>query len=113
MKNSIWNDMLDVLKILSIKFIRPLFYMAELHLVSLAPRIAAHFRTGLTADCTMLGIKENTDLIQVRPAFGGNVMAQIICPNNRPQMATVRYKIFKNLIKLCLLVKKFIWTLIN
>lgn len=62
---------------------------------SLAPRIAAHFRTGLTADCTMLGIKENTDLIQVRPAFGGNVMAQIICPNNRPQMATVRYKIFK------------------
>lgn len=62
---------------------------------SLAPRIAAHFRTGLTADCTMLGMKENTDLIQVRPAFGGNVMAQIVCPNNRPQMATVRYKIFK------------------
>lgn len=62
---------------------------------SLAPRIAAHFRTGLTADCTMLDIKENTDLVQVRPAFGGNVMAQIICPNHRPQMSTVRYKIFK------------------
>lgn len=62
---------------------------------SLAPRIAAHFRTGLTADCTMLDMKENTDLVQVRPAFGGNVMAQIICPNHRPQMATVRYKIFK------------------
>lgn len=62
---------------------------------SLAPRVAAHFRTGLTADCTILGMKENTDLIQVRPAFGGNVMAQIVCPNHRPQMATVRYKIFK------------------
>lgn len=62
---------------------------------SLAPKIAAHFKTGLTADCTRLGMKENTDLIQVRPAFGGNVMAQIICPNHRPQMATVRYKIFK------------------
>lgn len=62
---------------------------------SFAPRIAAHFKTGLTADCTKLGMKENTDLIQVRPAFGGNVMAQIICTNTRPQMATVRYKIFK------------------
>lgn len=62
---------------------------------SLAPRVAAHFRNGLTADCTKLGMKENTDLIQVRPAFGGNVMAQIVSPNHRPQMATVRYKIFK------------------
>lgn len=62
---------------------------------SFAPRVASRFRTGLTADCTILGMKENTDLIQNRPAFGGNVMASIICPNNRPQMATVRYKIFK------------------
>ena len=60
---------------------------------SLAPRIAARFRTGLTADCTVLGIKENSDLIQIRPAFGGNIMAQIITPNSRPQIATVRYKI--------------------
>jgi electron transfer flavoprotein alpha subunit len=60
---------------------------------SLAPRIAARFRTGLTADCTMLDIKENSDLIQIRPAFGGNIMAQIITPNSRPQIATVRYKI--------------------
>jgi electron transfer flavoprotein alpha subunit len=60
---------------------------------SLAPRIAARFRTGLTADCTILGMKENTDLIQIRPAFGGNIMAQIINPNNRPQLATVRYKV--------------------
>ena len=62
---------------------------------SFAPRVAAHFRTGLTADCTILGMKENTDLIQNRPAYGGNIMASIVCPNNRPQMATVRYKIFK------------------
>ena len=62
---------------------------------SFAPKIAGYFKTGLTADCTRLGMKENTDLIQVRPAFGGNIMAQIICTNTRPQMATVRYKIFK------------------
>lgn len=60
---------------------------------SLAPRVAARFRTGLTADCTVLDIKENTDLIQIRPAFGGNIMAKIITPNSRPQLATVRYKI--------------------
>ncbi len=60
---------------------------------SLAPRVAARFRTGLTADCTMLEMKENTDLVQIRPAFGGNIMAQILCPNTRPQMSTVRYKV--------------------
>lgn len=60
---------------------------------SLAPRVAARFRTGLTADCTILDMKENTDLVQIRPAFGGNIMAQIINPNNRPQLATVRYKV--------------------
>ncbi len=62
---------------------------------SFAPRVAARFKTGLTADCTILDMKENTDLIQNRPAFGGNIMASIVCPNTRPQMATVRYKIFK------------------
>lgn len=61
---------------------------------SLAPRVAARFKTGLTADCTALEMKENTDLIQIRPAFGGNIMAQIITPYNRPQFCTVRYKIF-------------------
>ena len=60
---------------------------------SLAPRVAARYRTGLTADCTVLDIKENTDLVQIRPAFGGNIMAQIITPNSRPQLATVRYKV--------------------
>ncbi len=59
----------------------------------LAPRLAARLRTGLTADCTQLEINENTDLVQIRPAFGGNIMAQILTPNKRPQMATVRYKV--------------------
>lgn len=61
---------------------------------SLAPRVAARFRTGLTADCTILDVEENTDLAQIRPAFGGNIMAHIFTPNNRPQFATVRYKVF-------------------
>lgn len=61
---------------------------------SLAPRTAARFRTGLTADCTCLDIQVNTDLDQIRPAFGGNIMAHIRTPRHRPQFATVRYKIF-------------------
>lgn len=61
---------------------------------SLAPRTAARFRTGLTADCTVLDVNENTDLAQIRPAFGGNIMAHIFTPNTRPQFATVRYKVF-------------------
>lgn len=64
---------------------------------SLAPRIAARFRTGLTADCTVLDIKDNSDLVQIRPAFGGNIMAQIKTPNTRPQLATVRYKVMNAL----------------
>jgi electron transfer flavoprotein alpha subunit len=59
----------------------------------LAPRLAARLKTGLTADCTILDINEETDLVQIRPAFGGNIMAQILTPNHRPQMATVRYKV--------------------
>lgn len=59
----------------------------------LAPRVAARMHTGLTADCTILEMEENSDLSQIRPAFGGNIMAHIKTPNNRPQMATVRYKI--------------------
>ena len=61
---------------------------------SLAPRVAARFRTGLTADCTKLDIGANTDLDQIRPAYGGNIMAHINTPRHRPQFATVRYKIF-------------------
>lgn len=61
---------------------------------SLAPKVAARVHTGLTADCTMLEMCENTDLVQIRPAFGGNIMAEIVTPNTRPQFCTVRYKIF-------------------
>ncbi|MGI6653369.1 MAG: FAD-binding protein [Christensenellales bacterium] len=60
---------------------------------SLAPRLSTRFRTGLTADCTELQLKENSDLVQIRPAFGGNIMAQIVTPRTRPQFATVRYKV--------------------
>ena len=61
---------------------------------SLAPRVAARFGTGLTADCTELDISESTDLDQIRPAYGGNIMAHINTPRTRPQFATVRYKVF-------------------
>jgi electron transfer flavoprotein alpha subunit len=62
---------------------------------SLGPRVAARLRTGLTADCTSLDIDSETGLLrQTRPAYGGNIMATIITPNGRPQMATVRYKMF-------------------
>lgn len=57
----------------------------------LAPRSSARLKTGLTADCTSLDIDlEKRLILQTRPAFGGNVMATIICPNHRPQMSTVR-----------------------
>jgi electron transfer flavoprotein alpha subunit len=62
----------------------------------LGPRIAARVKTGLTADCTSLAIDMETRLVAwTRPAFGGNIMATIFCPNNRPQMGTVRPKVFK------------------
>ncbi len=60
---------------------------------SLAPRVATRFRTGLTADCTRLELRENSDLVQIRPAFGGNIMAQIVTSFSRPQFATVRYQV--------------------
>ena len=59
----------------------------------LGPTVSARVQTGLTADCTTLDIKPNTDMIQVRPAFGGNIMAQIGITKSRPQFATVRYKV--------------------
>jgi electron transfer flavoprotein alpha subunit len=65
---------------------------------SLAPRIAAALRTGLTADCVDLDLDEEGNLVQVRPAFSGNIMAQIKT-KTRPQMATVRYKVMKANLK--------------
>lgn len=63
---------------------------------SFIPRVAARLKTGLTADCTALDIDvETKNLLQVRPAFGGNIMATILCPHTRPQMATVRPRVMK------------------
>lgn len=71
----------------------------------LAPRIASYLRCGLTADCTALEIGSHSDvktgktyediLLQIRPAFGGNIIATIVCPETRPQMATVREGVMK------------------
>lgn len=61
----------------------------------LAPGVAVRLKTGLTADCTVLAMDPETGLLQqTRPAFGGNLMATIVCPAHRPQMATVRPGIF-------------------
>ncbi|HID97077.1 MAG TPA: electron transfer flavoprotein subunit alpha [Thermodesulfobacteriaceae bacterium] len=63
---------------------------------SYIPRVATILKTGLTADCTELDIRpEDRSLLQTRPAFGGNLLATIICPNHRPQMATVRPHVMK------------------
>jgi len=62
----------------------------------LASSVASLLYTGLTADCTALDIDPETGLLlQTRPAFGGNIMATIICPDHRPQMATVRHRVFE------------------
>ncbi len=71
----------------------------------LAPRVASRLRCGLTADCTSLEIGDHDDpvtkqhyeniLYQIRPAFGGNIIATIVCPDTRPQMATVREGVMK------------------
>lgn len=66
----------------------------------LAPRVAARLNTGLTADCTKLDIDEEQKiLLQTRPAFGGNIMATIVTPKHRPQMATVRPGVMKKMEK--------------
>ena len=66
----------------------------------LAPRVSARVHTGLTADCTKLAINEETKLLHMtRPAFGGNIMATIVCKNHRPQMATVRPGVMSALAK--------------
>jgi len=64
----------------------------------LGPRVSARVHTGLTADCTSLEIDDETrNLLMTRPAFGGNIMATIICPDHKPQMSTVRPGVMKKL----------------
>lgn len=66
----------------------------------IGPRVACRLKTGLTADCTNLGIDEESgNMAWTRPAFGGNLMATILCPNSRPQMGTVRPGVFKKSAK--------------
>lgn len=62
---------------------------------SLAPRISAKLRTGLTADCTKLELCTNDLMVQTRPAFGGNLYASLLCPYTWPQMSTVRAKVMQ------------------
>ena len=62
----------------------------------LGPRVSSRMQTGLTADCTALGVDSETRLVKwTRPAFGGNLMATILCPDHRPQIGTVRPGVFK------------------
>lgn len=64
----------------------------------LAPRVSARLHTGLTADCTALAIDDaSRNLLMTRPAFGGNIMATIVCPEHRPQMSTVRPGVMRKL----------------
>jgi electron transfer flavoprotein alpha subunit len=66
---------------------------------SLVARVAVTVHAGLTADCTGLAIDPETkNLLQTRPAFGGNIMATIVAPNHRPQMSTVRHKVMKEAV---------------
>ncbi|QAT39292.1 electron transfer flavoprotein subunit alpha/FixB family protein [Clostridium sp. JN-9] len=66
----------------------------------LGPRVSARLKTGLTADCTSLDVDSETkNLLMTRPAFGGNLMATIVCGDHRPQMSTVRPGVFEKLQK--------------
>ncbi len=61
----------------------------------LAPRISARLKVGLTADCTGLEVNAAKELVQIRPTYGGNIIASIVTPNHRPQMASVRPNVFR------------------
>jgi electron transfer flavoprotein alpha subunit len=60
----------------------------------LAPRVMAKLQTGLTADCLDLSIDQDGNLVQTKPSYGGNIMCKIVIPNHRPQMTTLRPKVF-------------------
>ncbi|WP_051330849.1 electron transfer flavoprotein subunit alpha/FixB family protein [Aneurinibacillus terranovensis] len=73
-----------------------ILYGATTNGKDLASAVATELKTGLTADCTMLDVNPEQRLLEAsRPAFGGNIMATILCKNHRPQMATVRSKVMK------------------
>ncbi|MFT9847243.1 electron transfer flavoprotein subunit alpha/FixB family protein [Aneurinibacillus sp. REN35] len=75
-----------------------ILYGATINGKDLASAVATDLATGLTADCTMLDVEPQKRLLEAsRPAFGGNIMATILCKNHRPQMATVRSKVMKAL----------------
>ena len=61
----------------------------------LAPRVACRLKTGLTADCTALDIDTDGNLLQIRPTYGGNILATIVTPRHRPQMASVRPNVMR------------------
>ncbi|MCM8810945.1 MAG: electron transfer flavoprotein subunit alpha [Candidatus Omnitrophica bacterium] len=93
-KEEVYADALSYL----IKKYKPNIVIAAATMIgrSFIPAVAVKVKTGLTADCTGLDIDEKTHLlIQTRPTFGGNLMAKIICERYRPQMATIRPKIFE------------------
>ncbi len=92
--DDLWTDILYYLA----KAYKPEIILAGATSIgrSFIPRVAARLKTGLTADCTGLSIEpEKKILCQIRPTFGGNLMAQIICEKHRPQMATVRPKVME------------------
>lgn len=89
----------DIITRQILKFKPEIFIVGATYLGrDLAPRIAKRIDTGLTADCTGLDIDEEARLlVQTRPAFGGNIIATIVTPSHRPQMATVRPRVMKAL----------------
>lgn len=72
-----------------------LFVGATNHGRDMAPRLSCRLRTGLTADCTALDLDENGNIAWTRPAFGGNLMATIVCADHRPQIGTCRPGVFR------------------
>lgn len=100
--NYFQEDVLAKLCIEIIKLKKPEIFLggATVFGRSIFPKIATNLSTGLTADCTDLQIDSKTGLLkQTRPTFGGNILATILCEVNRPQMATVRKKVFEKAIK--------------
>jgi electron transfer flavoprotein alpha subunit len=73
-------------------------FNASIRSRAVAPALAAELHTGLTADCTELAVDSGGRLIQIRPAFGNHLMAEIVCEHTRPQMASVRPGIFPDAV---------------